>query len=98
MRRFAIYGLPVVIIVSFYTAGLAHGEMVKLTGREAEAVNLAMRDFIHSIILDQAICGITLLRWSDVAKLSRLPFCQMSRVHSVPTKQARAAARLTGFA
>ena len=46
MRRSAIYGFSVAMIVSFHTAPLAHGEAVKLSGREAEAVNVATRDFI----------------------------------------------------
>jgi hypothetical protein len=46
MRRPAVYGISVAMIVSFHTALLAQGEAVKLFGREAEAVNLATRDFI----------------------------------------------------
>jgi len=46
MRRSAIYGFSVAMIVSFHTARLAHGEAVKLSGSDAEAVNLATRDFI----------------------------------------------------
>jgi hypothetical protein len=34
------------MMISFHAAPLAHGEAVKLSGREAEAVNLATRDFI----------------------------------------------------
>jgi len=34
------------MMMSLYTASFAHGETVKLSGREAEAVSLATRDFI----------------------------------------------------
>jgi len=46
MHRLAIYGFSAAAIVSFYTGTLAHGDTVKLSGREAEAVSLATRDFI----------------------------------------------------
>ena len=46
MRRSAIYGFSMAMIVSLHTARLAHSETVKLSGREGEAVNLATRDFI----------------------------------------------------
>ena len=46
MHRPAVYGFSVAMIVSFHTSPLAHGEAVKLSGREAEAVNLATRNFI----------------------------------------------------
>jgi hypothetical protein len=46
MRRFTIYGFSVVLIASCHIAPLAHGETVKLSGREAEAITLATRDFI----------------------------------------------------
>ena len=46
MRRPAVYGFSVAMIVSFHTAPIAQGEAVKLSGREAEAVNLATGDFI----------------------------------------------------
>jgi len=45
MRRFTIHGFSVAMIVSFHAAPLAHGETVKLSGREVEAVDLAIRDF-----------------------------------------------------
>jgi hypothetical protein len=46
MRQSAIHCFSVAMILAIHTAALAHGETVKLSGREAEAVNLAMRDFI----------------------------------------------------
>jgi hypothetical protein len=46
MRRSAVYGFSVAMMISFHAAPLAYGEAVKLSGREAEAVNLATRDFI----------------------------------------------------
>jgi hypothetical protein len=46
MRRSAIYSLSVAMIALFHIVPFAHGEPVKLTGPEAEAINLATRDFI----------------------------------------------------
>jgi len=45
MRQFAIYSFSVAVAL-FHSIPSTHGETVKLSGREAEAVNLATRDFI----------------------------------------------------
>ena len=46
MRRSAIYGFSVAMIVSVHSAQFAHGETVKLAGLEAGAISLATRDFL----------------------------------------------------
>jgi hypothetical protein len=46
MRRSPIYSLSIAMTALFYIGSFAQGEPTKLTGREAEAISLATRDFI----------------------------------------------------
>jgi hypothetical protein len=46
MRPSAIHRFSVAIILTIHAAALAHGETVKLSGREAEAISFAMGDFV----------------------------------------------------
>ena len=76
MRRSAIYGFSVAMIVWVHTAHFAHGQTMKLSGREAEAVNLATRDFIakhYSRLGDLRHYTVEMERRSRTVEITFLP-------------------------